>query len=221
MPTYDEILNSIIVVSQALVCLPLMAVLLRWNQLKGYLRWAAAMVLFDSAMAVFMYYCLLNQVHNLPFLHLFTIVQFVFWWGIYRGQLQSPLARKIHLGSGVLFVAVAVFMSAFLQPLSENPTIARSLQSGFILFYGIAYCANLLQQLSMKQPEKNPIFWLNAGALMYFSGNLFLFIFSNYLLFEPHRVLRESWALHAAFLMVYYVLIAIGIWLSPKPSLSR
>ena len=221
MSTYYQILKWTMVLSQAAVLFPLVVVILRRHHYRNYLRWAARMILVDSGMAVIMYYCWWFQKENLMLLHGYVFVQFFFWWMIYRYQFILKSFKFIHLISGMAFLLLALVASLFIHPIHTNPALSRSIEGLWIIFYGLLYSFELFRSLRIKKPESHPMFWLNAGALVYFSGSLFLFIFSNYILAESQMVKIEAYALHGVFIVFYYSLLGTGLCLKQTPSPSH
>lgn len=58
-----------------------------------------------------------------------------------------------------------------------------------------------------------PFFWFNTGLLIYFSGNLFLHLFSSFLQKHSLYTFYELWGLwHSLLNIIFYTLISIGFW---------
>ena len=58
-----------------------------------------------------------------------------------------------------------------------------------------------------------PFFWVNTGLLMYFSGNLFLPLFSAFLQQHALYTFYELWGLwHSLLNIFFYTLISVGFW---------
>ena len=56
------------------------------------------------------------------------------------------------------------------------------------------------------------MFWINTAILIYFSGNLFLFIFNTYLVSVLKDDLVVYWSFHNLLYLIKNVLFAIGLW---------
>jgi hypothetical protein len=58
-----------------------------------------------------------------------------------------------------------------------------------------------------------PLFWYNSALLFYFIGNIFLNIFSNYLMNKALYSFFVLWGVwHSSLNIIFYILISIGFW---------
>ncbi len=57
-----------------------------------------------------------------------------------------------------------------------------------------------------------PVFWFNAGILIYFGGNLILFIFDNYMLKYRTSSHIALWTMHSVLNIFYNIILAVGFW---------
>jgi hypothetical protein len=55
-------------------------------------------------------------------------------------------------------------------------------------------------------------FWINIAILIYFAGNLFLFLFSNHLQKNNWEQYLAVYNIHSVTNIMYYILISIGFW---------
>jgi hypothetical protein len=93
-------------------------------------------------------------------------------------------------------------------------SIANSVASLLMIAILFMYFYNLLQTLETKNILKEPWFWISAGALFYYSGVLFVFIFSDDILFSESKSFTILWNIYYSFLFVFRIFLAIGLWLS-------
>jgi hypothetical protein len=62
-----------------------------------------------------------------------------------------------------------------------------------------------------------PLFWFNSGFLLYFAGNIYLHLFSQYLIAHAQYAFFELWGLwHSLFNIIFFILISIGLWKTRK-----
>jgi len=69
----------------------------------------------------------------------------------------------------------------------------------------------ILVELDTRYPTKQPAFWISTGILFYFSGNLVVFILSNYISNDNH-LLTVAWGIHAVLMAILNSFIAVGLW---------
>ncbi len=107
----------------------------------------------------------------------------------------------------LLFFAYIDFKSK--SPL-EVDNLSLSLTSLFLVIYSLFTYYDSIQNIVDQDILSSPFFWLNTAVLFYFGGNLFLFIFSNYL--TNGAQLNGLWIINLVLNVFYYSLITIGFW---------
>jgi VanZ family protein len=153
--------------------------------------------------------------NNLPFFHIYTIIEFFiiswFYWLIFKGYF-SKFTIPITFFTFFIFSLIDSFV--FHNVFTFN-SYSKSLECIIIVTYSVLYLYKTFNEFQEKDPSDTPVFWINAGFLFYFSGCLFLFTFSNYILTQGRTIAIATWALHAFFMILMYILIAVGLWKLP------
>jgi hypothetical protein len=88
-------------------------------------------------------------------------------------------------------------------------SISRSAECLIMIFLILKLFHQFFKQEEDIFIEQSPLFWVNVGLLIYFSGAFFTFIFSEYIL-DPREV--PLWRLHNSANFLKNILIAIGLW---------
>ncbi len=157
------------------------------------------------------------HMRNLHILHVYTILEFNIIALFYFTFFGYFYPRSLVSGLMVGFTILAILNSLFLQPLSGYNTYARGLEAVLIIGLAVLCYYKMLTELSTKRLDKNPIFWINTGFLLYFAGSLFFLILSNALLVKSDRTLILTvFGLHAMLMVLMHLLIGVGLWFSPK-----
>lgn len=153
--------------------------------------------------------------NNLFVVHIYTILEFniiaLFYYTYFNGFYHRYLVPAI-MG---LFTVFAIINSLFFQKLIEFNSYSRGLECILVIMLCLMCFYQMLIELSTKTPEKKPVFWINAGFLFYFAGNIVLFILSNVVLKENKDFNYLSWGLHALLNTILQIFIGIGLWFSP------
>jgi hypothetical protein len=197
--------------------LPVVIAIIRRTYLQKELR-AIAFYLILSIIFQVVSFITARRFHtnNLPYLHLYTILEFsVISWFYYLflgAFVKSKLIWSMALG----FAIFAIINAFFIQSIFEINTFARGLESILVVFYCILAFYKMLQSLEATNVEKSPQFWINAGFLLYFAGSLFLFILGNLILTKDIQLSLLSWAIHACLVALMYIFLAVGLWYSPR-----
>lgn len=193
--------------------IPLIVAIYNRNKLDYPLKYLSYLIYFSACIEIISAILWWQEENNLPLLHIFVVVEFILIGWMYQLHLYKLYNRYL---IPVLIVAFSIFSiinSLFIQSIYTFNTYARPIGNLLFIIFAISYYYKLLKELKIRYLERNPMFWINTGILIYFSGSLFLFIFSNYLL-KQTQLNNLFWSIHAGLNVFINVLYAIGLWLS-------
>ncbi|UYZ62108.1 hypothetical protein [Hymenobacter weizhouensis] len=183
------------------------------NQVLRRLAWFFFLSgLFDVVLAITNHFV----IRNLPLFHLFTAVNLLFLAALYYHTLHGKLVRRLVLvaaAAGLVFVGYNAF---FLEGIWQFPSLSITGQSLLFIVLALVYFYQLLQEPAEVPIEKQPLFWINAGVLLYFSGNLFLFMLQNWLNRMPQPNYNSYWAIHSVVNILANLLYAVGLLCKPQ-----
>lgn len=201
----------------ASIFLPFIIIVLSKKKYEYPLTFLKYLIFFTALVEVIVETLWWHSVNNLPLLHLYIIVEFALLGWMYHLYLYKLLGRYLIPLIIVAFCTFSIINSLFIQSIFTFNTYARAIENLLLILLSLAYFYKMLKELKVKYLEKDPMFWINSGILVYFSGNLFIFIFSNYIL--PHKSLNMLfWSIHATLNLFIYTFYAIGLWLSRQNS---
>lgn len=150
-----------------------------------------------------------GQQNNLPLLHLFTVIEFTLLvWCL--GQLLST-SKYFILFLQLIFILFASINALYFQDIWHFNTNARGLECLLLIIFSLKYYHQLFVALKVTQLEKDPGFWLSTSILIYFSANLFIFIFSNVILLDYIDFLGKIWWIHSSLNILFYLLLSISL----------
>ncbi|CCH02947.1 hypothetical protein FAES_4948 [Fibrella aestuarina BUZ 2] len=201
-------------------CLLLSAgmVLFRFQYLTGYLRfvgWFVGLAVAGELVSHLTAHVL--HVPNTYILHGYTILEFniiALVYGRFFGHFYSRFFVPWLMAG---FTVLALLNSAFIQPPTGGNAYARGLEAILVIALALLAFYKLLNELSARRLDKQPIFWINTGFLLYFAGSLFFLLFSNVVLYDSNQTLKFAvFALHVLLIVMMHVLISIGLWFSPS-----
>lgn len=158
----------------------------------------------------------LQRIPNLFIAHFYVLVEFVFLMLIYQQSLNKSLSAWWVRLSLVGFVAFSLVNAFYIQGLSANNSYQRTLEAVMVIAWILFYFYKTMQELKVQKISKEPMFWFSSGALLYFAGTLFIYLFSNYLLRYSKSLAVAIWAAHAFFLIIFYISTAVALWINPK-----
>jgi hypothetical protein len=151
-----------------------------------------------------------------------TVLEFTLLALIYRHELQpSKISRMIPL-----LVAGFVLGSALTYtPRLDFPyfnSIQRFIESLLVLaFVGGYFYREINRKIFTRRLEREPIFWISTGLLLYFLSSMFIFLSGNYVLSISYEMSRTMWAVHALLYIFLNTLYGVAIWLPEVASHNR
>jgi hypothetical protein len=169
-------------------------------------------ILFELISRVLRYY----KTPNLYLFHIYVITEFFFIsWFYYElfKKYVSPKTIPIIFLIFIIFSLIDTFI--WHNPFTFN-SYAKTLECFIVVSYTVFYLYKTFDEFQDEDPSDTPVFWINAGFLFYFSGCLFLFTFSNFILTQGKPMGMVVWAVHAFFSIIMYSLISIGLWKSKR-----
>jgi hypothetical protein len=137
---------------------------------------------------------------------------------MYRRTLQPwPLTRYLPAIIGLFWLFTVVSYVLQSQLVQFSP-VQRFIESLLVLLLVLLYFYKLGHDEVVFQLEREPMFWVSAGLLLYFAGNVLIFISSNYLLQFSQQLNQQVWAVHAVLYMLLCSCYTLALWLSPRTS---
>lgn len=143
--------------------------------------------------------------------HVYTILEFTLISLFYAGVVQSRAFSWVIKGLILLFGGV-VFFDNYFNGYTSMDNISTATESIVFLLYANILFFSLLKRPVYLNVAATPVFWLNSAVMLYFAGNLFIFIFSNYLETNSPKIFVQIWGIHSVLNIIFYLLITIAFW---------
>lgn len=213
----NKLLLNVINYQALLVILPVTISLYNFSYLTKGLKTLSYYLYFSLTIEILVK--LFNEYidNNLPALHVFTLIEFLLISMVYFYSINSNVIKRLVLTITLLVSVFIVINSIYIQNIFSFNTNARAIENVVFIIYPLAFFYSILKELKILKLEKEPMFWINIAILLYFSCNLFIFIFSNYIIDSLSHVNNLwIWFVHGFFNMLMYILFAIGLWYSRK-----
>lgn len=198
------------------IFIPIAISIFRYKTYDASLRWLSKLLYITSLIEVTAVILGKYGIVNLPLLHLYTPIEFALLSLVFYYHFDGDsLLRQVIKILIIAFSIFAVYNSFYLQSIYTFNTYARTLSSILLIIYVFCYFYSIMAQLQVKYLEKEPMFWISVGILIYCSANLFLFIYSNIIL-DKENLLYVMWISHAIFNILKNITYAIALWIHPK-----
>ena len=213
-----EFFGNLSLISSFSVIIPLLVAIWKYNRLqktqKTLVYLCVVILIVESVSNILWYY----QKNNLPVYHFYTIVEFGLIIAIYKEELKKTFPYYFFYILFIGFLLFAITNMIFFQALTTFNSNATTLLGFLVIFLSLSYFYALLKETVYSPLEKKPMFWINAGFLIYFSSNLILFYVNN-IMFpnpEPNEVSYLLWGLHAIVNIILIVFYTISLWVNPR-----
>ncbi len=159
--------------------------------------------------------------------HLYIVEEFVMDMLFYRELLKKthpfkdkPIKQNIFLIAIVLFIAFAIINALVISSINKFPMYLFIVQCIVMIicttkyyyvrsFYEPTPVAHT--ELTSFKLYKEPVFWMNAGKLLYFSISLPIFILYNLALdIRVKEIIMLAWSIQNVMLIVLHIFMGIG-----------
>lgn len=203
-----------------IVALPLLAGALRWKRHSRMQR------------LLFFYLCLLfplqivadqlaaHQINNMPLAHLYTALEFGVLLWIFRLGWPRPWRAAFFWGILGAYYAWTLLATLFLEPLHTFNAWGRSTEGFLFICISLAWFIAVMQELRIVRLYRSFMFWISAGTLLYFAGNLLIFIFGQSILAMDTATSYEVWTIHAVLNILLYFIYTISFLCPPDRKIS-
>lgn len=148
-------------------------------------------------------------INTYPLGNAFFLIQSIIFALIFGDVLKIKTVSYIIAATyGVIFGVNFFFIQG---PFILN-SYSHSVSSVIFIFLSLIYFRHLLIKLPVAYVERMPMIWINISVLIYYSGNLFLFILNNYFTNGDDGNQRVMWIIHNLLNIVKNLLFLIAIW---------
>ncbi|WP_460499640.1 hypothetical protein [Hymenobacter agri] len=178
----------------------------RLDTTRRYLVWLSWLALAVTAVSMWL---AAQHRPNLFLAPIDTAIELTLLGLMYRRALgPHPVARWLPLGIALFLLGTALTYVPRLDVVEFSP-IQHFIESMAILALALLYLWQLLRPpVTLAPLEREPMFWVSAGVVLYFAGSSLIFLTSNLVLFQSHESSMAVWAVHAllySFLNGFYL----------------
>ncbi len=150
-------------------------------------------------------------VNNAHIFNIYVIIETLLISSFYYFVIQNRIWKLICIFLAIMFSVFAI-IQLFLNPVKTLNNLTLTTESLMVIIFSVITFHYLIKYPKYKNILSTPIFWINSAFLLYFSGNLFLHLFSHFLTEYAQKAFLELWGFHSVFNIIFYTLISIGFW---------
>jgi hypothetical protein len=145
----------------------------------------------------------------------YRLAEFILLLILYYKAFNNPKLFKAFVVIALFYVLFLVANVLFIQQEKINTYTHIILACVFIVL-AVLFFYKLMKDLPTLVVYQLPMFWINVGVLVYFAGNLFLWIVSHYLVTVLNDDFKIYWSFHNFLSMIKNILFAAGFYVSLK-----
>ncbi|SFD26639.1 hypothetical protein SAMN05518672_1011356 [Chitinophaga sp. CF118] len=193
----------------AITFLPIIAAIWQYRVITRSLK----AILFYLCVAVVFNYTatILSHSNNLPLLHIYTVVEFLLLIRFYFYMLPGERMKRSMILMSILFPLWAVINSLVVQSIYGFNSYSRGVEAVIMIIFGVIFIRRSANDDNNEEWNRIPENWVNAGILLYFSGALSQFAFSNIVSANAPNVFKMViWDIHATFVLIMYLLFTVA-----------
>ncbi len=206
------LLHIIPLISAVISFIPFVTALVNLKKVKSFFIPLFILLIFNVIMELLNIIFSESGENNMYIYHCFTIVEFTLislFYSFFFQQYFTPLLINLLIPVFLL----AAYIDYKVNGLESMDNYSTSIESIVFIFYSLSFFYYALKNLIFENLLATPVFWINTAILLYFSGNLILFIFSNYMgRIDPIKYGVLWVVIHSFFNMLYSILLSIGFW---------
>lgn len=157
-------------------------------------------------------WCWNKSINNMPINHLFTIFEFLILAWFYSKLLDGFISKRLIAVLTTTFVAFALIDSFYIEGLFNFNSLGRSVEALLLILLSFVWFVKLLNHEEPQDSQTSKgINLIVSGFLLYFSGSIILFSFSNNINEMVRSLSLNIWTIHTVLSVIMYLLISVGI----------
>ena len=191
--------------------------LVRWQQVPSNLRYLAVLTIFELPLEILGFWLLRHHRNNHFLMPIYTVGELVLLGLLYKRNLQSAFFTRALPWVLTAFTAYVLVDSVSGPGQHWFRPGQQVLQSLLVLGMVALYFRKLLNELRIKSLEREPMFWVSTGLVIYFLGYLQIALFSNYLLSHYSSQFNMNvWAVQLLLSLVLHSCYIVALWIRPQ-----
>jgi hypothetical protein len=206
--------------SEASIVLPIGAGVLRFKRLNTGLRILVFYVFLSALVDLMSYIIIYYFKHsNAGLFRAYTLIEFTLLTLYFRTLFNRKSVQLFFLIAVLVFGLIDIICTQFLQPGDAFDSYASAIEGLFMLSFSLCYFYKVFTEVVIVKLEKDASFWIVSAILIYFAGNLFLFLCSDNTLASMQEYFLKYWSIDFILNTIFNILLAIGLWIT-RPKLT-
>jgi len=195
---------------------PLLAAIYNYKHLDKLMKILALYLLISGAFDFTMWLAYnLGQnsktpLNTIPLLHISVATSIVFFGVIYYNLFLKSALKKITLVLSTIVMLIVLYNA---RNIFDYPSVSNTASSILLIILSLVYFYQLLNPQKFIQIEKQGLFWVNAGVLVYSSVNIFLFMLFSQI---PDKDKADYYVIFSITNIIANIIYSIGLLCKPQ-----
>jgi hypothetical protein len=199
------------VIVPASVLLPIGAGLIKKVYRNSNIKIILLYLIFATVTETVAMLTVMQNINNLPLLHFYTIVEFLFILRYFQLTLNSSPVQYLIKILMYSFPTIAILDFVFIQNIFQFNSYPRSIAALIIVAFCMYYFFIYTDNEAKRKWSTQPLNWITAGLLIYFCNAFLYFAFLNIIHQKASLAMRFVFGdIHATLVMLMYILFSIG-----------
>jgi len=218
--TKDLILDRLIQLMMLFHFLPLFFLLIVKNKTKApnnIYRALVLLCLLSVLTDIICYFAAPIFKNNNPIMNVYGILVGAIMLHIYKLIFTNEKTKKIIQLLLFVFVSFSVFLFIYKEgyryALIESDISLKII----VIPLSIYYLITLFGEMKIRRLKNHYFFWINAAFLFYYSTTFYIFLFEEFVTFNP-VIIYYIWPIHLIASIIFDLLLSKGIWTMKKLS---
>jgi hypothetical protein len=202
--------------AQVALILNILLLMARYHQIPTIIKRIAPFIILTLIIEVYSTYLTKNNRPNLFLLHIYTLMEFIAWAFFYQLLFRS---HKRFQQIFPYFITIISFLiianTVFIEPLSGFNSNAKSTVQIIFITLAIVYFFQTFGRIDLTQSTPRSLILINFAIILYYSGSLFIFMFSK--LLNNNNVAQPQqyglWTINALLYFIFLILLFLSIWI--------
>ncbi|WP_114779082.1 hypothetical protein [Botryobacter ruber] len=214
MMPFIKVLVNIAVFS---VLVPLAVGLYQWH--KGGKLVAKLVLLYVCFLVVVEglgYYLGARKINNLWLSHVYIPIEYALLSLIYYFVFDNKTVRWVLSVSVVLFALFCVYDVFYIESMLTFNSYPRTVESALLIALALMYFNKVFQDLDKLYLERDPVFLLSAGIIIYFAGSVTFYGLVNKMMAQSQEQTRLLLSIIYVLNFGFNMLLATVLWRAPR-----
>lgn len=207
----EYILYIVLRISSISILIPLVVGILKYRTFKIILKVLFYYIVLATFVEALSIYLSEYKINNLFLSHICVFIEFCIFSFIYLKLLVPKPNKNLLIVAILIFLGVCLIDVIKISGYEKMNELSRNVEGIVMITLALIYFNRLIKGPATISLESQFGFWFNTAIIVYISGIFFLFLFSNKLLNSEPETFYALYSIHAVFLIIFNILLAISL----------